>query len=328
MTYSGVKLPEIQENYEADMEINSNPISQNEEYSRPRSEQYENRGPPTSNPENYREEYKGRSEYPDHAVIRAQVEEQQTHNAYNARAVPPAKGDDIDRSQYEVNESLQMTTFKPNHDDTPAEIDFDDFGGESRTQEHTDIDKLCEKHFQFLDSLKQRQQKIKNILSLYNPYKNINTTLNALKQMNDVGVTNDVCSALFVEGDFVNNLSMKQCLGSLPYAETLFNGKHENHVVTGALTIQRVLKHIGQDIITIRNYPVSQGVDLQREERINQCNDLLNTFLAIFKGSTLKKRVKYKGNIGKVSNNLYNDLYSFLALSDNSKGNDRQMDLA
>lgn len=99
-------------------------------------------------------------------------------------------------------------------------------------------------------------------------------------------------------------------------------------MVTGALSIQRILKHIGQDIITVRNYPVSKGVDLQREERLKVCDDLLNMFLAIFKGTTLKKRVKYKGNIGKVSKNLYNELYNFLALADSSKGNSKQAELA
>lgn len=113
---------------------------------------------------------------------------------YNSRAVPPAKGDEVNRTEYEVNESLQMTTFQPNPESTPAGLDFDEFGGggSSKTQENQDIDKLYDKHFQFLDSLKARQQKLRNILSLYSPYKNVNMTLNALEQMNDVGITNDV----------------------------------------------------------------------------------------------------------------------------------------
>jgi hypothetical protein len=99
-------------------------------------------------------------------------------------------------------------------------------------------------------------------------------------------------------------------------------------VVTGAKSIHRILKHIGQDIITVRNYPVTKGVDLQREERLKVCDDILSMFLAIFKGATISKRVKYKGNIGKVSKSLYNDLYNFLALSDSSKGGGRQLEAA
>lgn len=91
-------------------------------------------------------------------------------------------------------------------------------------------------------------------------------------------------------------------------------------MVTGAKSIHNILKHIGQEIITIRSTPLGRGVDLQREERVQQCDELLQRFLAIFKGSTLKKRRKYKGNIGKVSNDLYNELYKFLALSDKSGG--------
>lgn len=92
---------------------------------------------------------------------------------------------------------------------------------------------------------------------------------------------------------------MKQCLQALPYCETLLEGKHENHVIVGSKSIHKILKHIGQDIITVRNYPVSKGVDLQREERLKVCEDLLDRFRTIFKGATIKKRAKYKGNIGK-----------------------------
>ena len=35
-------------------------------------------------------------------------------------------------------------------------------------------------------------------------------TLSALDQMNDLGVTQDVCFALFVEGDFAKRMNMKQ----------------------------------------------------------------------------------------------------------------------
>lgn len=143
MTYSGVKLPDIQENYEADMEIDQQPSSHHEAYDQRRKESrgYSDAAYPSSTTVVDREDYKYQHEYQDHAAIRAEANEK-VNSGYNARAVPPAKGDDIDRSQYEVNESLQMTTFKPDSDSTPAGIDFDEFGGESRSQEHTDIDKL------------------------------------------------------------------------------------------------------------------------------------------------------------------------------------------
>ena len=121
---------------------------------------------------------------------------------------------------------------------------------------------------------------------------------------------------------------MKQCLAALPQCDRLFNGKHENHVVVGAKSILRILKHIGQDIITVRNYPVTKGVDLQREERLKICDDLLDQFTAVFKGKTLAKRVKYSGNIGKVSNSLYTELYNFLALADKNGGGGREPEMA
>ena len=89
-------------------------------------------------------------------------------------------------------ENLDRTTFKPNSDNTPAGIDFDEFTSKPSSRDLEDIEKVLDKHFHFADSLKQRHQKIKNILSLYSPYKNVNMTLSALEQMNDMGVTNDI----------------------------------------------------------------------------------------------------------------------------------------
>lgn len=297
MTYSGVKLPEVDQNPEDeddDMEVDSVPSFPNQpKVTGSSPKQYRARD--VEMQMNEIEEVKGPSRFVDQAAIRTHVQDP----AY-AHAVPSARDDHPDTSNYDVNESLQMTTFKPSPESVPAGIDFDEFSGASNTLEYQEIEKMSDKHFQFLDSLRQRQQKIRNILSLYSPYKNINMTLNALEQMNDIGVTNDVYSAMFVEGTFAEKLSMKQCLSTLPHAESLFDSKHENHIITGAYTISKVLKHIGQDIITLRNYPATKGVDLQREERLNQCNDLLHMFLGIFKGKTLNKRIKHKGNIGKV----------------------------
>lgn len=94
--------------------------------------------------------------------------------------------------QAQPDEALDRTTFKPNPSNKPAEIDFNDFIGGENAQDGKDIEKILEKHFQFSDTLKQRQQKIKNILSLYSPYKNVSMTFSALEQMNDIGVTTDI----------------------------------------------------------------------------------------------------------------------------------------
>ena len=171
-----------------------------------------------------------------------------------------------------------------------------------------------------MDSLKQRQQKLRNIISLYNPHKNISMTMSALEQMNDLGVTQDVWSALFIEGDYVKRMNMKQWLQVYPYLDSLVNSKHESHFSTGAASIYNMLKHIGQDIITMRNYPVSKGVDLEREQRLKIWDSLLDMFRATFKGNIVKKRAKIKNNWGNIAKKLYLELNNFLALSETTKG--------
>ena len=71
-------------------------------------------------------------------------------------------------------------------------IDIVNFGSKPNSEDLQVIDNLLTKHFNFVDTLKQRNQKIRNIMSLYSPYKSINMTLSALDQMNDQAVTNDV----------------------------------------------------------------------------------------------------------------------------------------
>jgi hypothetical protein len=320
MIFWGVKFPDIQDSEEVDMDVDAAQSSDGMPYDQVMLS--------TDKPR-YKdafEEPKESNDYAKKAAVQSRQEEIRA-SLQSSHAVPPAKGDSFDKSGYSHIEALDKTTFKSNNDSVPADLDYDEFMGKPSSSDTDYINKIEEKHFAFQDTLKQRNQKLKNILSLYSPYKNLNMTLNALETMNDIGVTNDVCSALFADGDFVNNLTMKQCLSALPQCESLFNGKHENHVVTGALSIQKILKHSGQDIITIRNYPVCKGVDLQREERVKICDELLDMFLKVFKGTTIKKRVKYKGNIGKVSKNLYTDLHNFLALADSKGGNDRQAEL-
>ena len=320
MVLFGVNLPQISD--EVDMDVDSIPTS---DHQPPYDVHMEDRSDPMSYKPSF-EENKMSEDFMNKAVVHPKKDDYRVSSS--SHAVPQAMGDNLDKTSFSNLSSLDKTTFRPNPESGPADLDYNEFASKPSSPDFEYIEKIQDKHFHFLDTLRQRNQKVKNIISLYNPYANVTLTMNALGQMNDMGVNNDIWSSLFVKGKFVENLSVKQCLQAIPYWEGLFNAKHENHVVTGAMSIHKILKHIGRDIINIRNYPVTKGVDLQREERIKNCNELLDRFRAVFKGSTLKKRVKYKGNIGKVSKNLSEELYQFLALANDDGGNDGQPELA
>mmetsp|Transcript_25109 Transcript_25109/g.27868 ORF Transcript_25109/g.27868 Transcript_25109/m.27868 type:complete len:139 (+) Transcript_25109:1129-1545(+) len=135
----------------------------------------------------------------------------------SSHAVPQVKGDSLNMTSYSHIDALDKTTFKANPDSAPADLDFDEFIAKPSSPDMEYIEKIQEKHFHFLDTLRQRNQKIKNIISLYNPYKNVNLTLNALGQMNDIGVTNDICASLFADGSYSEHLTMKQCFHAIPH---------------------------------------------------------------------------------------------------------------
>ena len=321
MAYWGVKLPEISMNdEEVDMEVDGAGTEKYEQaYSMKNAASQGTVTPGFSSKATDYEEAKLNTKPQMKVLSQPKYEDYQSYQV-ESRAVPPVKGDEYDRTILDESDWLSKTTFQLAPENTPAGIDFDEFSSKSNTQELKDIDKVLEKHFHFMDSLKQRQQKLRNIISLYNPHKNISMTLSALDQMNDLGVTQDVCFALFVEGDFAKRMNMKQWLQVFPYLESLVNSKHESHFITGASSIHNMLKHIGQDIISMRNYPVSKGVDLEREQRLKIWDSLLDMFRTIFKGNIIKKRSKIKNNWGKVAKNLYIELNNFLALSENTKG--------
>lgn len=188
MVYWGVNLPKLPtgEN-EIDMEVDQkvSPDKQMSNFSDP----VDNRMYKPSQGKDY-EEYKVANDFESKAVIQPRQEPFRNSQS-ESHAVPPAKGDDFDRSTYSQAESLDKTTFKLNSD-TPVGIDIDNFGSKPNSEDLQVIDNVLTKHFNFVDNLKQRNQKLRNILSLYSPYKSINMTLSALEQMNDQAVTNDV----------------------------------------------------------------------------------------------------------------------------------------
>ena len=185
MVFWGVNLPPISEE-EQDMDVDCVPTSDhtmNQDYPIQEVSQSLPQRP------SYEEE-KMSEDFMKRAVVQPKKDEFRISNS--SHAVPPAMGDNLEKSSFSNLESLDKTTFKPNTDSTPADLDFNEFVNKPTSPDLEYIDKIQDKHFTFLDTLKMRNQKLNNIISLYNPYKNINLTLNALSQMNDTGVTNDV----------------------------------------------------------------------------------------------------------------------------------------
>mmetsp|Transcript_38910 Transcript_38910/g.38499 ORF Transcript_38910/g.38499 Transcript_38910/m.38499 type:complete len:182 (-) Transcript_38910:162-707(-) len=181
MVFWGVNLPRIPDE-EVDMEVDQVPSKHG--YSPDKN--MEGRSPASMTPF---EELKMSDDFMRKAVVEQNEGERSSKSRH---VVPQPKGDSFDKSSISQASGLDRTTFKPNTDSSPADLDFDEFISKPSSEDIEFIEKIQDKHFHFVDTLKQRNQKLQNILSLYNPYKSVNMTLNALGQMNDIGVSNDV----------------------------------------------------------------------------------------------------------------------------------------
>ena len=74
--------------------------------------------------------------------------------------------------------------------------------------------------------------------------------------------------------------------------------------------------------------PITRGVDLAREERMQVRDNVLEIFRHIFKMPVI---VKYKDRDTQLSasfKRLYDELFQFLALSDKGDGGGREMEIA
>ena len=143
----------------------------------------------------------------------------------------------------------QSINFNP-EDKTLADIDFDKFNDMPRTDDLKIIDECLDKHFHILDTLKSRQQRLKNIQELYPPRADLQQTMSALIQMNNIGVTHDVVKALFTdEAPYVSKLNMKHCQILLPKCQELMESKTGYFVKVGIDGILNTLRHIGPEII-------------------------------------------------------------------------------
>ena len=129
-------------------------------------------------------------------------------------------------------------------------MNFTQFGDNMGSEDLGIIDQCLEKHFHIMDTLKSRHQRIKNILDLYNPHKNLSQTISALEHMNNIGVTHDTIKALFVDdAPFVHRLTMKQCNQAMPKCIELVESWQGYFVKAGIEAIINILRHIGNDVI-------------------------------------------------------------------------------
>ena len=88
--------------------------------------------------------------------------------------------------------------------------------------------------------------------------------------------------------------------------------KYEAYILAGLKTVLNILKYWGPEIIRIKTVPISGGVDLAREERLQKVDMCINEFMNVYKSRGFHKSLKRQGEVIEIAQLLNNHLGNLL----------------
>jgi hypothetical protein len=149
---------------------------------------------------------------------------------------------------------------------------------------------------------------------------NISSTLNALHLMKDLSILNDFFNFAFISRDDIYKIpfNLEHAVAILPHIYSLINSKYEAYCVTGCKTGLILLKIFSEKISFIKSSNKSNNSnyapDLNKEERLRKCENIIFLFNKTFGHSNLAKLTKRTKNteLCKLANSFYTDLEFFL----------------
>jgi len=96
--------------------------------------------------------------------------------------------------------------------------------------------------------LEQRLARIKAVLNYWQTG-SVTTAINALNQMDDICLVNDVLNNTFAKNLRVESLNYENVTSLLPNTMKLVNSKYETHILAGLKSTQNILVHFAPQII-------------------------------------------------------------------------------
>lgn len=191
-------------------------------------------------------------------------------------------------------------------------FDQDTAGGDTAKKRELEIiNEVMEQHSTLIGVVNRRINSIKVIQSWWGKG-NITSAINALNMMNDTSIVMDVLNNTFADNQKVDALNYENIAQIIPHAMNLANSKYETHILAGLKCTLNILKHFGQQMIQIKTVPVSGGVDLAREERLNKVDACIEHFINFFKCKGFQKSMKRSGEVQEVAMLLHNHLSNLL----------------
>ena len=111
----------------------------------------------------------------------------------------------------------------------------------------------------------------------------------------DLGVVNDFFRYALIKKD-LNKISLKSdmAIQIFPTILNMINCKYDVYFKTGINTAWTILNLFGDPIIDAMKTPLSGGIDLNREEKINKYKVIIDYFKRLRESPYLQKNLKYK----------------------------------
>ena len=147
---------------------------------------------------------------------------------------------------------------------------------------------------QFIYIMKKR---IKGLEQISDSYKkgNYEQSMAEAGLSKDLGVVNDFFRHALIKKD-LNKISLKSdmAIQIFPTILNMINCKYDVYFKTGVNTAWTILNLFGDPIIDAMKIPLSGGIDLNREEKINKYKVIIDYFKRLRESPILQNNLKYK----------------------------------
>ena len=156
------------------------------------------------------------------------------------------------------------------------------------------INDMMELDEQFINIMKKRIHGLEKISESYKKG-NYEESMAEAGLSKDLGVVNDFFRYALIKKD-LNKISLKSdmAIQIFPTILNMVNCKYDVYFKTGVNTAWTILNLFGDPIIDAMKTPLSGGIDLNREEKINKYKVIIDYFKKFRESPYLQKNLKYK----------------------------------
>ena len=183
------------------------------------------------------------------------------------------------------------------------DIDLNDLGGEnpapnvakvSSKNDVSIINDMMELDPQFITIMKKRIKGLEKISEQYQKG-NYEESMAEVGLCKDLGVVNDFFRYALIKKD-INKISLKSdmAIQIFPIILNMINCKYDIYFKTGVNTAWMILNLFSDPIIDAMKTPLSGGIDLNREDKINKYKIIIDYFKRLRESQILQNNLKYK----------------------------------